>query len=219
MCWDAKTGFENEKILDAVGPGSGIVVEAVPEPGNPRDHTAVARDVGGVRVGYMPSAICAQVFPALVEANKAGLYIMMQAKVYSPTGSWNGLMVRSSDGADLRAWLMVPEEARGSTFFELAWVKPGRQFAYQVQISAAMRDADESQLFLCNVIPNSDERHPGADLFVAGIHVGQLGHDGSGQQIGFARFHKWPDNIEMKVVLPLADGTWPRSTPPFAWKR
>jgi hypothetical protein len=127
-------------------------------------------------------------------------------------------MVRSSDGADLRAWLLVPPEVRGASFFEFDWQKPGRQFACQDQISAAMGDADESQLFSCDFVPNDVRGRPGADMFIAGIHVGQLGRYAGGQRAGLARFHRWPDNIEIKVLVPLPDGTWPRSTQPFAWK-
>lgn len=130
-------------------------------------------------------------------------------------------------GAGLRAHpglldrnLLVPQDRRGTTFFELDWRKCGRQFAYQDQLSAVMGDADESQLFECDFVPSprKDGRaHADGDVFVAGIHVGELGNYG-GQGTGFARFHKWPDNIEMKVLVPLADSTWPRSTQPFMWK-
>jgi hypothetical protein len=86
MSWDARTGYENEGILEGVRPGAEIVVEAVPEPGNPHDHTALALDVDGIRVGYMPRWLSSRLFPAVVEANEAGLYVLMQAKMHSVHG-------------------------------------------------------------------------------------------------------------------------------------
>jgi hypothetical protein len=221
VSWYARTGWDNNvEIIQRLPAGAEIVVEAVPEPGNPHDHTAVALDVDGMRVGYVRRWLAASLFPAIVEANKAGFYVLMQAKRHTALSARGELEVRSSNGADLRAWLLVPQDRRGTTFFELDWRKCGRQFAYQDQLSAVMGDADESQLFECDFVPSprKDGRaHADADVFVAGIHVGELGNYG-GQGTGFARFHKWPDNIEMKVLAPLADSTWPLSTQPFMWK-
>jgi hypothetical protein len=126
MSWDAKTGWENEEVLRRAPLGAELVVEAVPEPGNPHDHTALALDVDGIRVGYMPAAFSARLFPAVVEANKAGFYVLMQAKIRT-VRSRQELLVRFSEGADLRAWLLLPQQVRGTTFFELDWMKPGRQ--------------------------------------------------------------------------------------------
>lgn len=157
-----------------------------------------------------------------MEANKAGFYVLMQAKRL-PALSARELEVRNSNGADLRAWLLVPQDVRGTTFFELDWRKCGRQFAYQDQLSAVMADADESQLFESDFVPSPrKDGRAHKDVFVAGIHVGELGNYGAqgtgGQGTGLARFHKWPDNIEMKVLVPLADGNWPRSNQPFLWR-
>jgi hypothetical protein len=166
--------------------GAEIVVEAVPEPGNPHDHTAVALDVNGTRVCYVPRWLAASLFPAIVEANKAGFYVLMQAKRHTAVSA--RLEVRSSNGADLRAWLLVPQDVRGTTFFELDWRKCGRQFAYQDQLSVVMADADESQLFECDFVPSPrKDVRAHADVFVAGIHVGEVGKYG-GQGTGLARF-------------------------------
>jgi hypothetical protein len=79
---------------------------------------AVALDVHGMRVGYAPRWL----FPAIVEANKAGFYVLMQAKRHTALSA-RELEVRSSNGADLRAWMLVPHDVRGTTFFELDWRK------------------------------------------------------------------------------------------------
>jgi hypothetical protein len=171
-------------------------------------------DVDGIRVGYVPRWLAASLFPAVLEANKVGLCIRMRARTHT-VRSWLELMVRSSNGADLRAWLRFPQEVRGTTFFEPDWTKPGRQFAYQDHIAAVIGDADESQLFDCDFVPS--DCGPDADIYVAGNHVGQVREFEGGQRAGLARFHRRPDNIEMKVVVPLADGALPRNTHPFVW--
>ena len=53
-------------------------------------------------------------FPAVVAANAAGLHVLMRAKMH-PVRSWRELIVRSSDGADLRAWLKLSPELRGNS--------------------------------------------------------------------------------------------------------
>jgi hypothetical protein len=136
--------------------------------------TEIPQVHGGVRVGYVARWLSARLHPAVVEANEAALYALMQAKTHN-VRSWQELMVRSSDGADLRAWLLVPREVRGSTFFEFDWIKPGRQFVYQDQISAATGDTDESQLFSCDFVPNDDRGRPVADMF-----IGESTSDNSG---------------------------------------
>ncbi|WP_418002333.1 hypothetical protein ACNO8X_19500 [Mycobacterium sp. PDNC021] len=215
--WDAKTGWENVEVLEGLPLGSEFSVEVVPEPGNPHDHTALALDVDGVRVGYLPAAFSARLFPAVVEANRAGFIISASAKTRTDR-SLLKLLVRFSEGADLRAWLRLPPEVRGTTFFEFDWIKPGRQFAHQDQISAAVGDADESQLFDCEFVPADDQGRLGADMYVQGNHVGQLARYEGGSRVGLARFARWPDNVAIKVLVPHADGTWPRSTQPFTWK-
>jgi hypothetical protein len=60
MSWDAKTGWENEEVLHGMPLGAEVIVEAVTEPGNPHDHTALALDVDGIRVGYMPAGFSAR---------------------------------------------------------------------------------------------------------------------------------------------------------------
>jgi hypothetical protein len=220
VSWYAKTGWENVEIIQRVPAGAEIVVEAVPEPGNPHDHKAVALDVDGMRVGYVPRWLAASLFPAIVEANKAGFYVLMQAKRHTTLYDSRELEVRSSNGADLRAWLLVPQDVRGTTFFELYWSRCRRESAYQDQMSAVMADADESQLFECDFVPRPrKDGRTRADVFVAGIHVGEVGGNYDGQGTGLARFHKFSDNIEMKVLVPRADGTWLRSDKPPRWRR
>jgi hypothetical protein len=217
LSYYAKTGHENEDVLHALPTGVEIDVDVVPEPGNPHDSTALALDVNETRVGYVPRWLSGRLFPAVTAANAGGLHVLVRAKMH-PVRSWRELVVRSSDGADLRTWLMVTPDPPGDSFYEFDWTKPGRQFAFQDGISAVVAGADESTLFTCECVPALDRGPSSVDIVIAGRCVGQFSRFAGGGQAGLARFHRWPDNIEIKILVPLADGTWPRSSQRFAWK-
>jgi hypothetical protein len=113
---------------------------------------------------------------------------------------------------------MVTPEPSGDSFYEFDWTKPGRQFAFQDGISTVVAGADESTLFTCECVPALDRGPSSVDIVIAGRCVGQFSRFAGDGKVGLARFHRWPDNIEIKILVPLADGTWPRSSQRFAWK-
>lgn len=216
----AKTGFENTHILKDAPAGAEHSLEVVPEPGNPHDHNALALDIGGNRVGYVPAKVAERLSPAVVEANTLGLRVMMQGRTYD-NGEWRELEIRCSDGPDLRAWLCASPADRKIGFFEFDWFKPGRQFAFQSGIRSAIGNASESELLPCDFVYGAvDFRgQPCANVMINGIRVADVRPLAkSVDSSGLARFHRWPDNIEIKVLIPDINGQWPRSSAVFSWK-
>ena len=244
--WSASTGWDNPRILECLPIGADIVVEAVPEPGNPYDHTAVALDFEGMRVGYLYRSFSHSLFAAIVEANKAGFYVLMRAKLWKiDTG--RKLEVRATLAADLKKWLSLPPDIRGAEFFEFDWTRTDYRNFYQDRLSTLLADDDSSIIdctFDCG--PRNTDTYgfvpgpvgapahpkPGtyADVFAAGIQIGELRTYSklpppdvvlrieSGQKTGLARLERWPDNIELQVCVPNADGSLPRFSGPFLWK-
>lgn len=245
--WSASTGWDNPDILDRLPAGADIVVEAVPEPGNPYDHTAVALDLQGMRVGYLYRSFSHSLCPAIIEANKAGFYVVMRAKLWR-TDTGRKLEVRAALAADLKKWLSLPPDVRGTEFFEFNWTRTDYRNFYQDRLSTLL-DSDDSRIVDCdfNCGPRNTEPYnyvpgpvgapahpkPGtyADIFAAGIHIGELrtysklhppdvvGRIQSGQKTGLARLERWPDNIELQVCVPNADGSLPRFSGPFLWRQ
>lgn len=215
----AKSGFENTHILTDAPTHTDYLLEAVPEPGNPHDQHAVALDVDGSRVGFVPAIVAKRLSPAIVEANKLGLRVMMQGRTYD-NGEWRELEIRCTDGADLRTWLAASPTVRGTEFFEFNWLKPGRQFAFQDEIRSAIGDASESEVLPCDFAHGEfDFRgQPCVSIVIDGIRVADMRPFTIPVGGGLVRFHQWPDNIEIKVLIPDADGHWPRSSGAFAWK-
>ena len=244
--WSASTGWDNPKILEGLPAGADIVVEAVPEPGNPYDHTAAALDFEGMRVGYLYRSFSHSLFAAIVEANKAGFYVLMRAKLWK-TDTGRKLEVRAAVAADLKKWLSLPPDIRGTEFFEFDWTRTDYRNFYQERMSKLLGD-DDSTIVDCTFDcgprktdpyghvpgPLSSPAHPKpgtyADVFAAGINIGELRahsqlHSGdavqriqSGRKTGLARLERWPDNIELQVCVPNTDGSLPRFSGPFFWK-
>jgi hypothetical protein len=237
------TPSECQRNLGRLPPDADIVVEAIPEPGNPYDHTAVALDFEGTRVGYW--SLKPSLFPAVVEANNAGFHVLMRAKVWGKTNSRRQLEVRSALGGDLEKWLSLPPDIRGTEFFEFDWTRTDYREFYQDRLRTLIGD-DDSRIIDCTFDcgPRSTDPYgyvsapvgpahpkPGtyADVFAAGIHIGELRthsklHSSaalrriqSGQTTGLARLKRWP-RIQLQVCVPNADGSLPRFSGPFLWK-
>jgi hypothetical protein len=119
--WLASTGWDNQRILGRLPTGADIVVEALPEPGNPPNRSSVALDFDGMRVGYW-SLSTPSMFRAVVEANNAGFHVLMRAKVWK-SDSRRRLEVRAAFAADLKKWLSLPPDIRGTEFFEFDWTR------------------------------------------------------------------------------------------------
>jgi hypothetical protein len=218
------TGWDNPKVLERVPIGVEIVLEAVPEPGNPQDGTAIALDLYGGRVGYLYRFQSGSLFPWIVEANKAGFHVLMRGQVTGTDGV-RELRVRAADAVDLQAWLRLPPSTRGTKFFGHGWIKDSYQGFYQDQLSALLTETTGLQLYECDFVaggrrdfpygtgpgaPQCPDEGTYADIFVAGVHVGELRGETDGlhriyrgQRSGLARFEKWPNNIELKVHVPL----------------
>jgi hypothetical protein len=133
------------------------------------------------RVGYVPRWLSGRLFPAVTAANAAGLHVLVRAKMH-PVRSCRELVVRSSDGADLRTWLMVTSDPPGDSFYEFDWTKPGRQFAFQDGISAVVAGADESTVFTCECVTALDRGPSSVDVVIAGRCVGQFSRFAGGGQ-------------------------------------
>lgn len=244
--WSASTGWDNPEILERLPAGADIVVEAVPEPGNPYDETAVALDLQGMRVGYLYRSFSHSLCPAIIEANKAGFYVLMRAKIWA-VDTGRKLEVRAALAADLRKWLSLPSDLRGAEFFEFDWTRTDYRNFYQDRLTTLLDD--ESRIIDCTFDcgPRNTEPYghatgpvgepaqpkPGtyADVFAAGTHIGELRTYSklhppdvvqriqSGQKTGLARLERWPDNIELQVCVPNTDGSLPRFSGPFLWRQ
>jgi hypothetical protein len=159
--WQACTGADDAHQLGRLPVGSEIVVEAVPEPNNRNDLTAVALLYQGSRVGYLYQSFARSLFGAIRAANAAGYHVLLHAKRTSrlvapytievriaregrsaPTGSNLVLEVRAALAADLYYWLNLPPQERGTEYFELAWVKTVYQDFYQDRRKALLGEND-----------------------------------------------------------------------------
>ncbi len=148
--WHAYTGPDDAHQLGRLPVDSEIVVEAVPEPNNRNDPTAVALLYQGSRVGYLYRPLSRSLFGAIRAANAAGYHVLLHAKrtrrvearntievriapegQSAPTGSNLVLEVRAALAADLYYWLNLPPQERGTEYFEHAWIKTDYQDFYQ----------------------------------------------------------------------------------------
>jgi hypothetical protein len=267
--WKAYTGPDDAHQLGRLPVGSEIVVEAVPEPNNRNDPTAVALLHQGSRVGYLYQSLSRSLFGAIRAANAAGYHVLLHAKRISSrispirqargplkvaleirtasTDSNSLLEVRAALAADLYYWLNMPEQQRGTQFFELAWKKTDYQDFYQDRRKALLGDND-SLILPCTFStgsrasnpygyrppPLGTPKHPEigtfADVHAAGHHIGELrktmrrpSDEGvlqilSGRDHGMARLEQWPDNIELRVCIADRDGHLPKSFESFLWQ-
>jgi hypothetical protein len=148
--WKAYTGPDDVDQLGRVPGDSEIVVDAVPEPNNRYDPTAVALLYQGSRVGYLYRSLSRSLFGAIRAANAAGYHVLLHAKRTRRLGARNTievrigpevraapahsnllLEVRAALAADLQYWLNLPPQERGTEYFELAWIKTDYQDFYQ----------------------------------------------------------------------------------------
>ena len=159
--WTAYTGPDDARRLGRLPIDTVIVVEAVPEPNNRDDPTAVALLYQGSRVGYLPRYLSRSLFGAIRTANAAGYQVLLHAKRthrlvprntievrIAPegrpalTGSNFVLEVRAALAADLYYWLNLPPQQRGTEYFELAWAKTVYQDFYQDRRKALLGEND-----------------------------------------------------------------------------
>jgi len=172
------------------------VVEAVPEPNNRNDPTAVALLYQGLRVGYLYRSLSRSLFGAIRAANAAGYHVLLHAKRISSSSNSvrevrGSLEVRAALAADLYYWLNLPPQERGNEYFELAWIKTDYQDFYQDRRKALLGNND-SLIVPCTFStgsrptnpygyqppPHKTPKHPDigsfADVHAAGHHIGEL---------------------------------------------
>lgn len=202
--WQTYTGPDDVRRLGRLPVGKEVVVEAVPEPDNRYDPTAVALLYQGSRVGYLYRSLSKSLFGAIRAANTAGYQVLLHAKRTprlgarntievraAPTSSNLLLEVRATLAADLYYWLNLPPHERGTEFFELAWTKTDYQDFYQDGRKALLGE-DDSLILPCTFStgtrpnnpygyrppPHTTPRHPDigtfADIHAAGQHIGEL---------------------------------------------
>jgi hypothetical protein len=176
--WKAYTGPDDARQLGRLPVDSEIVVEAVPEPNNRDDPTAVALSYQGSRVGYLSRYLSRSLFGAIRAANVAGYQVLLHAKRTrrlaarntievriepegrpAPAGSNLVLEVRAALAADLYYWLNLPPQERGTEYFELAWVKTVYQDFYQDRRKALLGQND-SLILPCTFSTGSRSTNP-----------------------------------------------------------
>jgi hypothetical protein len=99
--WHVYTGPDDARQLGRLPADSEVVVEAVPEPANRDDPTALALLYQGSRVGYLSRFLARSLFGAIKAANAAGYHVLMHAKRTSRLGARNTIEVRI--GPEVRA--------------------------------------------------------------------------------------------------------------------
>ena len=176
--WKAYTGPDDARRLGRLPLESEVAVEAVPEPSNPNGPTTVALLCDGSRVGYLYQSLSRSLFGAITAANAAGYQVLLHAKRTrrlearnkievrigskgrpGSTASSLVLEVRAALAADLYYWLHLPEQERGTQYFELAWTKTVYQDFYQDRREALLRDND-SLIFPCTFSTGSRATDP-----------------------------------------------------------
>ncbi|WAL49794.1 hypothetical protein [Rhodococcus pyridinivorans] len=212
------TGYSNEEFFDSLPTCELITVELVPEPGNPADPTAVALDIEERRIGYLRRGTASRMHPAVVSANRCGYRVLAQGKIFESGDEEDGYSYRFLDlrgtwPENLSAWLQLPAAVRGHEFFEVMWNKADRQFNFQASLNAVLAD-QSSMVTGCNLLLGTTEDGIGVDVYIEDTHVGTLrprsryGHDEliahvrSGAGRGLAKLFRWPDNIELEVLIP-----------------
>ncbi|MEV5650212.1 hypothetical protein AB0L57_18350 [Nocardia sp. NPDC052254] len=244
--WTTSTGWDNNEVLLAAAAGRPEVeVEAVPEPGNPHDSTAIALDIHGQRVGYLYRGVSGDLCRVIQQLNASGYRVLLHGRV-SLRRAQPTLEVRGSWPGDIMAWLKLPVTERDS-YFELDWQKADYTSFYQSKLAIAMGSATDliadCQFRAGNraVDPYSGVRVGPAgppampkegtyvDVYLGEAHVGEVRAErilestdfgmrvGSGQLDGFAKLRRWNDDIELQVVARDLHGTFPRKTAPFLW--
>ncbi|MGO9103980.1 MAG: hypothetical protein ACLP9Y_32870 [Mycobacterium sp.] len=240
--WKAYTEPDGAQQLIRLPVGSEIIVDAVPEPNNRHDPTAVALLYQGSRVGYLHRSLSRSLFGAIRAANAAGYHVLLRAK----TGNTPLLEVRVALAADLYYWLSLPAQQRRTQFFELAWMKTVYQDYYQDRRRTLLGNNDSLIVactfstgprainpYGCRPPPQSTPAHPAAetyaDVHAAGLHIGELRTSMkrrsdeavhqilSGRDHGMARLQRWPDNIELRICVADSDGHLSKSSEPFLW--
>jgi len=176
--WKSYTGPDDAHQLGRLPVDSEIVVEAVPEPNNQNDSTAVALLCDGSRVGYLYQSLSRSLLGAITEANAAGYHVLLHAKRTrrlearnvievqiepegrsASTSSDFVLEVRAALAADLYYWLDLTPQERGTQFFELAWTKTVYQDFYQDRRKALLGNND-SLILPCTFSTESRQTNP-----------------------------------------------------------
>jgi len=197
--WMAFTEPDDFRRLGRLPVNKEVVVEAVPEPNNRDDPTAVALLYQGSRVAYLYRSLSRSLFGAIRAANASGYQVLLHAKRTQRLGGRNTievrvgpevrtgsdlvLEVRAALSADLYYWLNLPPDERGTEFFQLAWVKTVYQDFYQDRRKALLKD-DDSLILPCTFStgsrganpygyrppPHSTPKHPDIGTF-ADVHA------------------------------------------------
>lgn len=245
VAWSTSTGWENSEVLAAAAGRLEIAVEAIPEPGNPHDSTAVALDIDGHRVGYLRRGVSGGLCRAIQRLNAAGYRVFLHGRI-DGCAPRHSLEVRGSWPGDIMAWLKLPADVRDS-YFELNWQKTGFKDFYQSRLATAV--ASETDLVVdCTFRPGNRTVDPYVgmpvgsagspampkggtyiDIYLGELHVGEIRGDrildrtafgrrvGAGRLAGLAKLRRWNDNIELQVVASEPDGSFPRRVAPFLW--
>lgn len=184
--WTAYTGPDDARELGRLPIDTEVEVEAVPEPKNRHDPSAVALVYQGSRVGYLYRSLSRSLFGAIRAANAAGYQVLLHAKRTNrllprntievriapegrpaPGGSNFVLEVRAALAADLYYWLNLQPQERGTEYFELAWVKTVYQDFYQDRRKALLGQND-SLILPCAFSTGSRSTNPYARPSPAG---------------------------------------------------
>ncbi|MEV6101488.1 hypothetical protein [Nocardia sp. NPDC051981] len=223
-----------------------VEVEAITEPGNPHDHTAIALDLNGTRIGYLPRGISGKLFLSIKQLNTAGFRVLLVGRI-EPNSTAPKLEVRGSWPNEIHTWLSLPRGVRPTEYFELDWVKTDYQRFHQA-VRHSLLGGSVYQVLTCEFHTEARRINPyrGADVGPAGEpavpRVGtyvdifasdrQIGEirgvnplDESpagrrirdGQMTGLARLAQREDYIDLQVCVPCQDGTHPRTAKTFMW--
>lgn len=206
--WRAYSGPDDLRRLRRLPLDKEVVVEAVSEPNNRDDPTAVALLYQGSRVAYLSRYLSRSLSGAIRAANASGYQVLLHAKRTQKLGARNTievpigpqvgsgsdlvLEVRAALAADLDYWLNLPPHERGTEFFQLAWSKTDYQDFYQDRRKAVLGEGD-SLILPCAFStgsravnpygyrppPHTTPKHPDIGTF-ADVHA-------AGQHIGELR--------------------------------
>ena len=121
--------------------------------------------------------------------------------------------VRVTRSGNVAAWLNLPAESRGNDFFDVEWSKADRQFKFQAAMSNVL--GDRSMIVCsCELLLGTTEDGLGVEAHIDEVHVGTLRPSSrnehqdlikyvrTGGRNGYARLERWPDNIELLLMIP-----------------
>jgi hypothetical protein len=170
----------DEHPLEAYPVGTVLTAELVPEPGNPYDatSTAVAVDVDGVRVGYLPAHTASKRHHAIAAVNATGQRVLAHGTIISELESITDgvenyeirLRLRMPYPHSLGMWLTLPDEVRARGFTEPREMRRVLTNQFQDVLAARFPGDDETAYAVpVALAPGPDGR---IDVLVDdGLHV------------------------------------------------